>query len=120
MRITSFILSVIGSLIALALAAKWLSDYQHAKALVEAAKSLGSDTTKLDRVVRAAYALIGSGVLGIVAGVFVMKRKGKPAALLLAVAAVVPALLAMQTLLAGAFLGLALIFALLVKPVAAA
>jgi hypothetical protein len=116
MRIVALLLGITGALLSGLLGVKWLSDAADARAAIEAARALGADTTELDSVVRAAYGLLGSVVLGVVGGVLALLRKGKAAAGLLALGVLVPAAFSLKTLLTTFFLGMGALFALGAKP----
>jgi hypothetical protein len=97
MRVTVLILAILGALCAGGLGVKWLSDYYKLKDLVEVGRELAKDdpkrkeeVEKLDRLVLTAYILIGSAVVGILAGVLVMRGNGLIGGPLLLVAGAVP------------------------------
>ena len=116
MRIAALVLGVLGGLAAAMLSIKWLGDAAQAKESIEAVRAMGGSMGELDSLVRAAYCLLGSFVLGIAGGVFSLKGKGKLASALLLAGAVVPAIFAAQTLIATFFLVIAAPLAFFAKP----
>ena len=99
MRIVGLVLGVIGGLLAGLLGLTWMRDADRMRELVDTARSLGVDTGEVDRLVTAAYILLVVMVVGIVAGVLAFKGKGKVAAALMILSAVVPALFAPKALI---------------------
>lgn len=95
MRIAGFILAILGALAAGALGAVWLSDAAKYKHEIAQAKALGVD---VGSIVTAGYVLILSMVLGVVGGVFALRRKGPIAAAILVAAGAAPALFAAKAL----------------------
>jgi len=92
MRIAGLILGILGGLAAGLLGMKWLSDANQLKELADFVRQTGGDTGDLDKLVTAAYVLIGAMVLGIVGGVLAFMGKGKIAAVLMLVAGILPAI----------------------------
>lgn len=120
MRIAVLILAILGVLAGAALGIKWLGDANEYKSTLEAVQKMGIDTSEVQTLVRAAYALLGGAVLGIAGGVLAMLRKGKLAGALLAVAVIVPAVLSPKTLIATFLMAIAAVLAMFVKPPASA
>ncbi len=86
MRIFAFIIILLAGLACGALGGKWLMDAQDNSEIVALAKSLGI-SGELDRLVMAAYFLVGAGVASLIGEVLVLKRKGLIAGLLVIAAA---------------------------------
>lgn len=120
MRIAVLILAILGTLAGAALGIKWLGDANEYKSTLEAVQKMGVDTGEVQTLIRAAYALLGGAVLGIAGAVVAMMRKGKLAAVLLAIAVVVPAVLSPKTLIATFLVAIAAILAIFVKAPATA
>ena len=91
MRIAGLILGILGGLAAGLLGMKWLSDANQQKELLDPARQVGVNMGDLDKIVTAAYILIGSMVAGIVGGVLAFMGKGKIAAILMLIAGILPA-----------------------------
>ena len=119
MRIAVLILAIIGALASAALGMKWISDTNKFKETLDLAQKMGVDMSEMDRLLKAAYALLAGSALAIVGGVLAMMRKGKIAAPVLGLAVLVPAVLTPKTLLATFFLAIAAGLSLLVKPMQA-
>jgi hypothetical protein len=119
MKIGALILSILGAVFSVLLAMKWLGDAREYQQLIGAAASLGVDTSEIASLVRAGYALFGTGVLAIAGGVMTLRGKGKIGAALLLVAAIAPAIFTAKTLLATFLLPIAALLAFLSKPKAA-
>ncbi|HJQ25109.1 MAG TPA: hypothetical protein VKA60_14420 [Blastocatellia bacterium] len=98
MRIVGLILGVLGGLAAGALGIKWLSDAHQMRELIGAARELGVDTGELDKLVMAAYVLIAAMVMGIAGGVLAFKGRGRYAAGLMLVGALLPVVFAPKAL----------------------
>jgi len=98
MRIVGLILGILGGLAAGALGMKWLSDAHQMRELIGAARGLGVDTGELDKLIIAAYILLAAMVLGIIGGVLAFKGKGKIAAGLMLVGALLPVVFAPKAL----------------------
>lgn len=81
MRILGLILGILGGLAAGFLGMKWLGDVNHLKTQIELLRSAGGSMAELDKMVTAAYMLIGAMGAGIVGGVLAMMGRGKIAAL---------------------------------------
>jgi len=99
MRILGLILGILGGLAAGFLGMKWLGDVNHLKAQIELLRSAGGSMAELDKMVTAAYMLIGAMGAGIVGGILAMMGKGKIAALLMLAGAIVPAIWAPKSLI---------------------
>ena len=117
MRIAGLVLGILGGLAAGLLGMKWLSDASANQATVELARSMGV-ASDIDKIVTAAYILLGSAVLGIVGGVMAFKGKGKIAALLMLIGAIAPAILAPQALVFTFILLIGGIISFFAKPAA--
>src|SRR5581483_4287503 len=98
MRIVGLILGILGGLAAGALGIKWLSDAHQMRELIGAAREFGVDTGELDKLIIAAYILLAAMVLGIIVGVLAFKGKGKIAAGLMLVGALLPVVFAPKAL----------------------
>ena len=98
MRKAGLILGILGAIAAGFLGMKWLSDANSMKELIGFARNVGVDTSELDRLVMAAYMLLGSAVLGIIGGVMAYQGKGKIAGILMLIGAIAPAILAPRAL----------------------
>ena len=98
MRKAGLILGILGGLAAGFLGMKWLSDANSMKEMIGTVRSLGADTSEIDKIITAAYLLVGSAVLGIVGGVMALKGKGKIAGLLMLVGVIAPAIFAPKSL----------------------
>lgn len=98
MRIVGLILGILGGLAAGALGIKWLSDAHQMRELIGAARGLGVDTGELDKLIIAAYILLAAMLLGIIGGVLAFKGKGKIAAALMLVGALLPVVFAPKAL----------------------
>lgn len=116
MRTAVLVLAIIGALAGAALSIKWLGDANKNKDTIAFARKMGADLSSLQSVVHGAYVLLAGSVMAIVGGVLAMRRKGKIAAAVLALAVIVPAALTPKTLLATFFIAIAAILATLVKP----
>jgi hypothetical protein len=129
-RIASFVIGLLGAIGALALGGKWWSDMsspeaQAALKLAEAlAKeggagmgALGAEAVGLQR---ATWALLATGLVGLIISIVVLIRKGNKIAngALLVICGVLPILFASKAI-GGVLLVLAGIFAFFVKPKAA-
>jgi len=98
MRIVGLILGILGGLAAGALGMKWLSDAHQMRELIGAAREFGVDTGELDKLIIAAYILLAAMVMGIIGGVLAFKGKGKIAAGLMLVGALLPVVFAPKAL----------------------
>lgn len=132
MKIAALILGLIGSLLVTGLGAKWITDYKENEETVKQSVALlqqmggakeGSEASQmlktLEQRVNAARAMVALGFLALLASPFVFKLP-KLAGAVMALAALVPAVLAPPSLLFGFFLLLGALFAFLAKPRAAA
>ena len=116
MRILGLILGILGGLLAGCLGWKWLDDANHAKALIDLARSSGASMAELDKIVTAGYMLIGSMVAGIVGGILAMMGRGKIAALLMLAGVIVPAIWAPKSLVFTCLLLIGGIVSFFAKP----
>src|ERR1700682_1251534 len=116
MRMAGFILGMLGGLVAGWLGMNWLNDADHLKALIELARKSGADTHGLEKLVTAAYILIGSMVAGIVGGVLAFMGKGKIAAVLMLAGAILPAVWAPKALVFTCLLLIGGIVSFFAKP----
>jgi len=128
MKIAALVLGLVGSLLVMGLGAKWVSDYKENEQAVKESAALlqqmeglnaGSEGKKLletlERRVNAGRAMVGLGLLALVASPFVFKLP-RLAGGAMALAALVPAALAPPTLLFGFLLLLGALFAFIAKP----
>lgn len=126
MRVAALIFGLIGAAGSGFLGAKWLSDANNLKSEIEMMRKWGEATKneklnenikKLDRVINAAYALIGAAGVAAVASVLVLNRKGPVAAVLYLIAFAVPvAILQDGMVMIFTFgLALAMLFAVFVR-----
>ncbi len=116
MRILGLILGILGGLLAGCLGWKWLDDANHAKAMLDVARSAGVNMAELDKTVMAGRMLIGSALAGIVGGILALMGKGKIAALLMLAGAIVPAIWAPKSLIFSFLLIIGGIVCFFVKP----
>jgi len=135
MKITVIILGVLGALCMGMLAGKWISDYNDNKKevaqMVELTKSLGklggskataeldSALAHLERLHTASFVMLAAAFLSLASVLFIGKL-GKATAAILLASAIIPAIMAPQSLLAGFLLIIAGGLALRVKPPQAA
>jgi hypothetical protein len=98
MRIVGLVLGIIGGLLAGFLGMKWLSDAHQMREMIQLAKDLGVDMRELDKMVIAAYVLIAGMLMGIAGGVLAFKGKGRIAAMLMLVGALLPVVFAPKAL----------------------
>jgi hypothetical protein len=98
MRIVGLLLGILGGLLAGFLGMKWLSDAHQMREMIQLAKDLGVDMRELDKLVVAAYVLIATMLMGIAGGVLAFKGKGRIAALLMLVGALLPVVFAPKVL----------------------
>jgi hypothetical protein len=120
MRILGLILGILGGLLAGCLGWKWLDDANHMKAMIDVARSAGVSMADLDKIITAAYMLIGAMGAGIIGGILAMMGKGKIAALLMLAGVIVPAIWAPKSLVFTFLLAIGGIVCFFVKPRAAA
>lgn len=98
MRIVGLVLGILGGLLAGFLGMKWLSDAHQMREMIQLAKDLGVDMRELDKLVVAAYVLIATMLMGIAGGVLAFKGKGRIAAMLMLVGALLPVVFAPKAL----------------------
>ena len=125
MKIAALILGIIGSLASFGLGSVWYTDYNKQKSTMEslntAAGSLGGSAevtaamTQFTNLGHASYALLLCGVIGLVASLLVFKQS-KIAAIILVLAAIVPAVFTAKALAGTFILFIAGGLAFLVKP----
>ncbi len=139
MRVAAFILSLLGSIAMFTLGALWTDDADHLKEAEDAmaayqktVKELGQATGKtvednptrrelesrLELVrqhARAAYPMVGCGLVAFIAAFFVFKFP-RPAGVILLLAAIIPAALNLTSLVVGFLLVIAGLLALLARP----
>jgi len=116
MRKAALVLGILGGIAAGILGMKWLGDASDLRELIDLARSAGADTAEIDRLVMAAYALIGAMVLGIVGGVLALKGQGKIAGGLMLLGVIVPAVLAPKSLVFTFILLIGGLVSLMAKP----
>lgn len=127
MKVAALILGLVGSLAAVGLGSKWVTDYNKFESTIASLQQLSDQMggamadslAEVKKLKNAGYALVGLGILAFLASILVFKL-GKLSALVMGSAAVIPAILAPISLLAGSFLIIAAILALLAKPKQAA
>jgi len=122
MRVAAMILGLLGSLAILFFGAVWIADYNKSKddmaSLQKIAARDGADDAisrsfeELRNNVKAAYAMVGLGIISLVAS-FVVFRLATISGLLMLTAVIIPAVLAPKTLLFSFLLSIAGILALL-------
>jgi hypothetical protein len=128
MKIAALVLGVLGSLLVMALGAKWVTDYKNNEAAVKRSQELlqqlgggqaGSPEAEMFRTlarrVNAGYAMVLLGIPALFLSLLVFKLP-KLAGGSMALAALVPGLLAPPSLLFGCVLLLGALCAFLVKP----
>lgn len=125
MKIAAIILGIIGALASFGLGSKWYTDFNKYKDTMEklstAAGSLGKSTevasamADYNTIGNAAYALLVCGIIGLVASLLVFKQS-KIAAVVLVLAAIVPAVFSTKALIATFLLLIAGALAFFVKP----
>ena len=120
MRKAGLILGILGGLAAGFLGMRWLSDANSMKEMINTVRSIGVDTTEIDKIITAAYLLLGSAVLGIIGGVMALKGKGKVAAVLMLVGAIAPVIFAPKALTFTCILLVGGIVSFMAKPPAGA
>jgi hypothetical protein len=98
MKTVGMILGILGGIIAAALGFKWLSDANSLKQLINTARQAGANMTELDKLIKAAYLLIGALGAGIIGGVLTVKGRGKVGGVVMIVGAVAPAIFAPKAL----------------------
>jgi len=115
MRIATLVLAILGGLISAALAIKWLSDASDLKSSIELARAAGI-AGEINSIIHAAYGLLVAAALGLTGGILTMKGKGKIAAVLFAVAIVIPAVFTGKTLVGTFLFVIAAVLALVARP----
>jgi hypothetical protein len=131
MKIAALVLGLLGSLLVMALGAKWVTDYKKNEAAVKRSQELlqqlgggkaGSPEAEmfrtLGRRVNAGYAMVLLGIPALLLSLLVFKLP-KLAGAAMAMAALVPGVLAPPSLLFGCVLLLGALCAFLAKPRAA-
>ena len=98
MRKAGLVLGVVGGLAAGLLGMTWLSDANTLKDLLNTGRSMGVDMSEIDGIIKAAYLLLVSAVLGFIGGVMAIQGRGKLAAALMLIGAVMPVLFAPKAL----------------------
>ncbi len=124
MKVLVLILGILGSLASIGLGVKWVKDYQANKGNITQVESLSaqmgvqdqvkSEMQDLDKMVKAAYAMIALGGLAFLASLFVFKIP-KVTGLILIVAAAAPAVLVPISLIFTGLMGLAGLIAIFLK-----
>jgi hypothetical protein len=98
---------------------QWISDYNESKALIDIVEEVAGESeelAELERAVISAYMLLAATVLGIAGGILGFVGKGKIGAPVMLVGAILPAVFALPSLLAGSLLIIGAVFAFLAKP----
>lgn len=116
MRMLGLILGILGGVLAGFLGMKWLGDADSMKGQIAIARSAGVNMADLDKMVTAAYMLIGAMGAGIVGGILAMMGKGKIAALLMLAGAILPAIWVPKALIFTCILLLGGIVSFFAKP----
>ncbi|MBI4411413.1 MAG: hypothetical protein HY541_02890 [Deltaproteobacteria bacterium] len=123
MKVAALILGLLGSLAAVGLGSKWVTDYNKYESTIasmqELSEQMGSGVLadslgEVKKLKNAGYALVGLGILAFLASVLVFKL-GKLSGLVMLIAAIVPGVLAPQAFVATALLIVGGILALLAK-----
>ncbi|MBI2339967.1 MAG: hypothetical protein HYU99_06345 [Deltaproteobacteria bacterium] len=125
MKIAALIIGLIGSLAALGLGSKWVTDYNKYESTIAsmqqmadqmgAGGAMAESLASVGKLKNAGYALVGLGLLALLASILVFKL-GKLSGLVMLIAAIVPGVLAPQAFVATAVLIVGGILALLTKP----
>ena len=125
MRIAALIFGLLGTAGSGTLGVKWTNDVSATKATIDSLRPLAEKSpvaaeklAQYDRLVRAAYALLGGAALGAVGCGLVLGRKGVIAGVLFLVAFASPMILAQDGKMAIFTFGLAVaaLFAFFMKP----
>ena len=116
MRYAVLVLGILGGVIVGALGAKWISDYNQYRATVESLQSAGADLSRLERLVRAGYALLLAFVLGLAGGVLALKRQARLAGGLMLAGPAIAAVFAPQSLVFSSLLIVGGLLAFRIKP----
>ena len=130
MKVAALVLGILGSLATLVVGALWTDNYKHledvkkAEALSREIGGLGAETKAIDaeiaavrRKARASYPMVVLSLAAFVCA-FVVLKWPRIGGSVLAIAALVPAVLAPLSLVVGFLLLLAALFAFLVRPAA--
>lgn len=121
MRIAVIILVIIGTLSSLGLGIKWVSDFETYKSEIAAVEDLKSDPDvaqalkDMEKLRNCAYSLIAGGIIALVS-VFLIRKIGKIAAVIILACAIIPAIFAPISLVFTFFFIIAGILAFFVKP----
>jgi len=94
MKIAALVLGILGGLIAIGLGGKWLSDFGQ---LTDMQRAMGGED--LQNLGVASLLLMGTGIAGIVGGIFAFKRKFALAAGLMFAGGIVPLIYASQAII---------------------
>ncbi|MDP6634524.1 MAG: hypothetical protein QGG42_06480 [Phycisphaerae bacterium] len=119
MRMTCLIIGIVGGICCGLLGMQWISDYNESKALIDIVEEVAGESeelAELERAVISAYMLLAATVLGIAGGILGFVGKGKIGAPVMLVGAILPAVFALPSLLAGSLLIIGAVFAFLAKP----
>jgi len=115
-KILVIVLSLLGIAACAFLGLNWLGDYNKSRDVIDALAAAGTDVAEVKNLGRSAYALLLGSVVSLAAIFMVLKTKGKPAAAILLLAGIVPAVFAPKALVFSFLLVLAGGLAFLVRP----
>jgi len=124
MKVAALILGLIGSLVTVGLGSKWVADYNKYESTIASIEqlseqmggggALADSLTGIKKLKSAGYALVGLGILALLASVLVFKL-GKLSGIVMWVAAIVPVVFAPRSLIFTSLLIVAGILAFLTK-----
>lgn len=128
MKMAALIIGLLGSLAVLGLGAKWVSDFNKFEKTIAAIEKLSeqlgksnkisASMAKVKRLKTAGYLMIILGIAALIGSILVLKMS-KVSAIIMLAAAIIPGVLAPQSLVAGFLLIIAGILAFIAKPKAA-
>ena len=125
MKIAVIVVVILGALASFTLGVTWLSDFNDYKTEIAAVNEMSAETSSDPEFLKAlqevetlrncAYALIACGIIALVA-VFLMRKIGKIAAVILLATGIVPGIFSPMSLLFTSLLVIGGILAFFVKP----